>query len=254
MILNRLGNKTDLAKDIQTFFPEHKIYMEPFFGAGGMFFNKPKCTHNFVADIDSDVYNLFRQLIDNKDELVYLLNRYPITEKQFKEWGKGKKENTDVLNALRFIIISNFGLYGKTSTMRVGTLRPKKEILRLIDTTFEMIKDVYFLNCDFRDFFRRIDYRASLEQCFCYCDPPYVNTESNYSENFKEKDSIDLFDVMEKSGVKYAISEFNQPFILAQAEQRGLNVHYLGERQNIMNKRTEILITNYQNKQYNLFN
>ena len=42
MILRRLGNKKKIAKEIQKYFPEHKIYIEPFFGAGGMFFNKPK--------------------------------------------------------------------------------------------------------------------------------------------------------------------------------------------------------------------
>ena len=42
MILKRLGNKKKIAKEIQKYFPEHKIYIEPFFGAGGMFFNKPK--------------------------------------------------------------------------------------------------------------------------------------------------------------------------------------------------------------------
>ena len=42
MILRRLGNKGKIADKIQSYFPEHKIYIEPFFGAGGMFFNKRK--------------------------------------------------------------------------------------------------------------------------------------------------------------------------------------------------------------------
>lgn len=42
MILRRLGNKKKIAQEIIQYFPPHKIYIEPFFGAGGMFFNKPK--------------------------------------------------------------------------------------------------------------------------------------------------------------------------------------------------------------------
>lgn len=36
MILRRLGNKKRIAKEIQVYFPYHKIYIEPFFGAGGI--------------------------------------------------------------------------------------------------------------------------------------------------------------------------------------------------------------------------
>ena len=42
-------------------------------------------------------------------------------------------------------------------------------------------------------------------------------------------------------------------YIIEQAEKRGLNIHIIGERQNLKNRRTEILITNYQNSQQSLF-
>lgn len=41
MVLRRLGNKAKIAGKIAEHLPPHKIYIEPFFGAGGMFFNKP---------------------------------------------------------------------------------------------------------------------------------------------------------------------------------------------------------------------
>ena len=49
------------------------------------------------------------------------------------------------------------------------------------------------------------------------------------------------------------MSEFDHPFILEQAKQRDLNIIYIGERRNLKNKRTEILVTNYKNKQISLF-
>ena len=69
MILRRLGNKKKIAKQIQSYFPKHKIYIEPFFGAGGMFFNKPKAKYNIVNDLDSDVFNLFQVVMNQKEEL-----------------------------------------------------------------------------------------------------------------------------------------------------------------------------------------
>ena len=57
---------------------------------------------------------------------------------------------------------------------------------------------------------------------------------------------IQVTDLMIGSGCKFAYSEFDHPFILEQAEKRGLNVIVIGERQNLKNRRTEILVTNYR--------
>jgi len=48
------------------------------------------------------------------------------------------------------------------------------------------------------------------------------------------------------SGCKYAVSEFDNPTVIQMAKDRGLQVHIIGERQNMKNRRTEILITNYE--------
>ena len=52
MILNRLGNKKRLAVDLIPYFPKHNTFIEPFFGAGGMFFYKQKAKYNFVNDLE----------------------------------------------------------------------------------------------------------------------------------------------------------------------------------------------------------
>ena len=253
MILNRLGNKTKLANVIQKHFPRHDIYMEPFFGAGGMYFNKPKSKYNFLNDFDDDVYNLFRQLLDNKDDLIKWLKLTPITETQFKEWGKGKREDDNLLNAIRFLFISNFGLYGKPNTLRIGAVNPRDQILRQIDLTFDYLQNAYFFNDDFRKFFKKCDYKSNIDKCFCYCDPPYLDTDNNYSAGFTEVDVSDLFNLLLDSKVKFAVSEFDHPFILKKAKELNLNVIIIGSRQNINNRRTEILVTNYQNLQGTLF-
>ena len=48
------------------------------------------------------------------------------------------------------------------------------------------------------------------------------------------------------------MSEFDNPFIINQAKERGLNIINIGERRNLKNRRTEILITNYKTE--NSFN
>lgn len=90
MILRRLGNKRKLAPLILPHFPPHDVYLEPFFGAGGMFFAKPKARHNFLNDADAEVYNVFRVLQDAPNELRRELETVPIHQKLFDEWAEGR--------------------------------------------------------------------------------------------------------------------------------------------------------------------
>jgi DNA adenine methylase len=253
-ILTRQGSKGRIFDKILPYFPKHDIYMEPFFGAGGMFFNKPKAKFNFLNDNDDDVYNLFRQVIDNKDGLVKLLQMFPVTNTQFKGWARGKREKTDVLNALRFLVLSNFSLYGDGSTLELTLTNKKRRVLKNIDNAFLALDSAYFTMFHFVDFFKNtVIYRNSdIKRSFIYANPPYLSTGNNYKSSFTKQDSIDLFDVLEKTGIRFAMSEFDNDFILGQASKRGLNVIRICDRCNIKNRRTEILVTNYKIEQVEL--
>lgn len=249
MILRRLGNKKKIAQEIIQYFPDHKIYIEPFFGAGGMFFNKPKAKYNIVNDLDSDVFNLFQVVMNQKEELEKAFYMMPIHSDLLDYWKK-HEETDPIKKALRFLFLSNFTFMGQGSQMRTRGDNVKKDFYKYIDATFEHIEDVNFSNNTASLFLKRIEYRGGE---FIYCDPPYLGTTDNYSNSFTQSDSLDLFNCLEETGCKYAMSEFDNPFILEQAKQRGLNVIIIGERQNLKNRRTEILVTNYKINQQELF-
>lgn len=244
MILRRLGNKSQIASEIQKYFPKHSIYIEPFFGAGGMFFNKPKVKYNIVNDLDSDVFNLFQIVSNNKEELENAFKMMPIHSELLDYW-KVNKETEPVKKALRFLFLSNLTFMGKPNNIKFGTENPKNSVYENLNRTFDLIHDVQFMNKSFEVFFNSIQIREP-ENVLIYCDPPYLGTDDNYSNSFTEQDANNLFDCLIETGCKFAYSEFDHPFILEQAEKRGLNVIVIGERQNLKNRRTEILVTNYK--------
>ena len=249
MILLRLGNKQRIAMDIQKYFPQHKIYVEPFFGAGGMFFNKPKVKHNIVNDLDADVFNLYQVVLNQKEDLMELYKITPYHSDLSKHWSK-HKEVEPLKKAMRFLFLSNFVLNGRGYNLSYGAAacgrRTTEDFKILLDKTFDLISGVQFMNVDFRRFFNNFQIRGTEEQHFIYCDPPYLGTVDNYSHSFTEQDSEDLFNLLMQSKCKFAVSEFDHPFILEQAQKNGLNTLIIGERQNLKNRRTEILITNYE--------
>jgi len=255
MILRRLGNKKKIAKEIQKYFPEHKIYIEPFFGAGGMFFNKPKAKYNIVNDLDSDVFNLFQVVMNQKEELEKAFYLMPIHSDLLNYW-KQNKETEPIKKALRFLFLSNFTYMGKMDTIKWSARNEKEIFYKKIDLCFEYFYGCRFNNCDFKKFLNDLQINETdikTKNTFIYSDPPYLQTDNNYSNSFKKSDSFELFEALEKTGCKFAYSEFNHPFIIQQAKERNLNVNIIGERQNLKNRRTEILVTNYENNQLKLF-
>ena len=245
-MLRRLGNKSKIAHKIIAQFPEHSIYIEPFFGAGGLFLNKPLAKYNFVNDLDNDVFNLYTVLQHNKEELIRELQLMPIHSSLFNHW-KTNQETNPVLKAIRFLFLSNFSLFGANNTMIIEPGNPKKILLSDIERTFLKLQNVKFTGYDFKQFFHSLSEDCFTNKTFIYADPPYLGTSDNYSNSFKESDSNDLLNCLEKTGCKYAMSEFKHPFILEQAQKRNLNVITIGERRSLNNRNTEILITNYQN-------
>ena len=255
MILRRQGNKQKLAKAIVPLMPPHKIYIEPFFGAGGMFFNKPKAKHNIVNDLDDDVFNLFQVVIKDAKKLEDYFYKMP-THSSLLDYWKETKEVEPIQKALRFLLLSNLTFMGAGASIQGGTGNTKEAFYKNIDKTYEMINDVKFFNCDAVTFLSKkvaFGESAPIKDCFIYCDPPYLGTGDNYSDSYTEEMSAELFDCLVGIGCKFALSEFDHPYIIEQSKKHGLNVVYIGERANLKNRRTEILVTNYSNSQQSLF-
>jgi len=258
MILRRLGNKSKLAADIIQYFPSHKIYIEPFFGAGGMFFNKPKAQYNIVNDIDSDVFNLFQVVSNKKEELEKAFFEMPIHSDLLEYW-KENEETDSIRRALRLLLLSNFTFNGAGSTIVFGGSKSvikshKNNFYNALEKTNKLLFDVQFANFDFRKFLNSLMFHdEELNNTFIYADKPYSNTDNNYSTNWNNQDDIDLLQVLDSTGCKYSVSEFEGSHFESLALEKGLNKIVIGERQNLKNRRVEILLCNYQ-QENSLFN
>ena len=161
------------------------------------------------------------------------------------------------MKALRFLLLSNFGYMGKPETLCLNAAgeNTKQLILDRINPTFEYLGDCLISNQDCVAFIKSLSFKSDsdFDKVFIYCDAPYLGTTDNYQASFTEQQSGELFECLVKRGCKFALSEFDHPFILEQAKTHNLNVITLGERQNMKNRRVEILVTNYENRQQKLF-
>jgi DNA adenine methylase len=248
MILTRLGNKRKIAKELQQHFMPHRMRIEFFFGAGGSYFYLPKPKFSILNDADDDVTNLYLVLLDRKDELKQQLELLPITENLIKYWLKNL-ETDPLRKAIRFLLLSNFTYLGKGDTIRLRIDHCKRNLINRIEPTFSYLSNAKITNVDFRDVLNKISFHPDVtpkSACFNYLDPVYLFTEHTYKvPKWTVEDTEDCFKIMDSSGINSAMSEFDIEQVLDFASDYKMNVIYLKERQNLKNKRNEILITNY---------
>lgn len=248
MLLVRQGNKRRIAKEVIKYFPEHDTYIEPFFGAGGIFFNKEKVKYNFVNDLDEEIYNLFQVIINKPKQFENLLRQVPKHRSLFSKWKKYTEKN-EIWRAVRFVYLSNFSYMGGRETMKFGLENSKALTLRRVKATFDYLGDTAFDCKPYDEFLRGISLRDKKDKSsiFIYCDPPYASTAQKYNTPKWEIDDFKkLIQELKKIGSNFAISEFDNIQVIEAAKAANLNVINIGERQNLKNKRKEILIVNYE--------
>ena len=249
-MLRRLGNKSKLAAQICKLFPAHTVYIEPFFGAGGMLFNKqPIAKYNYLNDLDQEVFNLYSVLKSNKAQLTKHIQSTPYDKTTFAHLKTTKPKN-NIEQAARFVILSNYGLFGQDTTLRFGTENAKKTLLQSIDKVYNFITQNHFqfnTNKDWKAFITNFHLTKTInpKNILVYADPPYVATKGNYV-GFTAAQRTELLRWASKSPYNVAISEFATPELTKECAKLKLHITTIGERRTLGNRNTEILITNYK--------
>ena len=106
------GGKQQLVKTILPMIPSHKIYCEPYFGGGAVFFAKPPSYLEAINDINDNTFYL--QLQNNFDALCDKVQKTLCCEsewKRAKEIWKGQ-ESTPLERAWAVWMLTNFSFSG----------------------------------------------------------------------------------------------------------------------------------------------
>lgn len=85
-VLRYHGGKWLLAPWIIGFFPDHRVYVEPFGGAGSVLLQKPRSYAEVYNDLDGEVCGLFRVLRDPQmgADLTRLVRLTPFAREEFE--------------------------------------------------------------------------------------------------------------------------------------------------------------------------
>ncbi|AYC29656.1 DNA adenine methylase [Paenisporosarcina cavernae] len=204
-ILHYPGSKWSMADWIIDHMPEHKTYLEPFFGSGAVFFNKKSSGIETINDMDSSVVNLFKVIRDHPEELAALIEWTPFSREEYYASYEFETGN-DIEDARRFLVRCWQAIGAKTSD-RTGWRSlityngpdVTKEWSKLPEKILLVTKRLKQAQIEHQPAVKLLE-RYKREDVLVYADPPYIietRTKRHYKHEMTIDDHIELLDVLE---------------------------------------------------------
>ena len=227
------GGKTLIAPFLREYIPaltdHYQIYVEPFFGTGGLFFNLLQAPKSAI--------------INDKDDLIYnfwwiFRNHLEAFEKELdlvwcgKAWYDEYSQRTDPVGKAIYLYLLNKNNHsGGANTERWDKRFLINPFYKTFDTIKEYLNSILYLtiwNDDFRDVLQKIQgsgFSTERENRFyIYEDPPYYTEGHRYRIPFIEQDHLDLFTL--NSNLQ---TESNKTIFLSYDDCAWVRQHYTTE-------------------------
>jgi DNA adenine methylase len=195
--IGRAGGKKNLKKRIVGMFPsgyEKMTYVEPFVGAGHVFYGKEPSEKEVINDKDSTIATIHRGLKKYSKELQ---GTYPHSRMSWNKW-KAMKPKTEKERFMKAYMMT------KLSFMKMGTSYSSTDEGRNVQIRdySERLRDVVVLNKDYKDVVRRYDSPNTL----FYFDPPYEESARTAGYTHSVFDINDMKRVLDGIKGKWILS------------------------------------------------
>ena len=258
------GGKQRIAPDIISMMPSHKLYVEPFFGGGAVFFKKPKAGIEVINDHDNTLINFYSCVQNRFDELQGLIHQTLHSEAMYyyaKDVWNGRTESNDIEKAWAIWLITNGSYAGSmhggwkwcngTTGGHTGTFIKYKRN-EFAEQLHQRLDDVQ-ISC--RDAIRVIKDRDSPDTFF-YLDPPYPGCYQGHYSGYTIESLEELLQLLTTIKGKFMLSNYWSDILRKYQEENKWNYREIevslrltnlgrGNRKKKTSSRIEVLIYNY---------
>ena len=212
------GGKGQMQRKIISLLPHHLEYIEPFFGAGSVFFAKQPAQVETINDLNSSVMDFFRVLRDRPQEFLELANLTLWSRELFEECRAHWWEETEeVRRAWRWWVVARMSFSGcfggsfstSITTSSRGIASTCSKMLRTLEYLPQMVDRLQRTQIENTDALKVLE-RYCTPQSLCYLDPPYVMSTRESWTYDKEMTSAE-----HRRLVKALLSELPGRFLLS---------------------------------------
>ena len=208
------GGKKQMVPHILPLIPEHKVYVEPFFGGGAVFFAKDPVELEIINDLNQSVMIFYRQLKENFSELRQMIQGSLHSREAYNR-AKVIYELPDLFEEVQiawsFWILTNQGFAGKIGSWGYDKKSPNKvtRTIRNKKLNFDelLLDRLEATQIECNDALKVIENRDS-EDTFHYIDPPYVGTNLGHYGGYNEQHYQELLELISSLKGKFMLSNF----------------------------------------------
>lgn len=195
------GAKWGIAQWIVSVMPPHKSYLEPFFGSGAVFFNKPPSRIETINDLDGEIVNLFTVIRDRTEELERAVALTPYSREEYDAAWIALRDagQADPVETARRTLVRYWQTHGSCSFYKGGWKndRAGREyayaarywncLPAWIAESVERLKEAQIEHMPAVECIRRFQ----SEEVLIYADPPYLlstRKQRNYRVEMESED------------------------------------------------------------------
>lgn len=214
------GGKQRLAKTIVDLLPEHKTYVEPFFGGGAVFWAKEPSAHEVINDLNDQLITFYRVLKYRFEEFSDILDETFYSRAQHTHAKQIYRDNSiedDVLKAWAVFVQTNGSFANKIGGGhgydRAGsTTRSYNRKIAAIQGTEEYKKRLANVNIECQDALKVIQAYDSETTLF-YCDPPYIESDCGHYAGYTPEHYAKLLTRLSTIKGKFILSSYPDPIL-----------------------------------------
>jgi len=256
------GGKQRMAKKIVSILPEHRTYVEPYFGGGAVFFQKKRSKVEVINDINDRLIDFYLAIQNDHEALFKLIKNTPHSEALHKLAREiyNKRTDYDKLGMAWAVWYMTNGSFtgsphgswrwcnGKAGSDVGRVLSNKRN--QLSEALYNRLKDAQISS---RDAIRVIKDRDS-DKTLYYLDPPYPGANQKHYAGFTFTDYRELLDLLITIKGKFILSNYWSQTLKYYILKNGwyhssvesyVVVNRIREPHNTL-KKTEWLITNFK--------
>lgn len=207
------GGKQSMLKYILPLIPEHKVYVEPFFGGGAVFFGKEPSEVEIINDYNANVVNFYYQLKSNFKELKGMIEATPYSRDVYKR-AMVVYENPfifrPVVRAWAFWVGTIQGFSNKIGSWRSATTTNKEvkcAFNKQLNFTESLVDRLNIVQIENKDAVKLIE-RFDSEDAFFYLDPPYVDSNQGHYGGYTQEHFDALLNTLTRLKGKFLLSSY----------------------------------------------
>lgn len=200
------GAKWALAPWIVANLPPHAVYLEPFFGSGAVFFNKPRCRLETINDLDGRVVNLFRALRESPEALARAVYLTPWSAQDHHDCDTDDSITGDAVEDARRFLVKAWQSHGSDIKWRNGWKHagrtdgsiPAQGWAALPERLMAAAERLRGVQIECRPALEAIARHAG-PTCLIYVDPPYPRSTRHrayYRHEMTDDDHRTLLDTL----------------------------------------------------------